>query len=228
MYKKDILFQIESTYEKYNGLKIEKGKEINFKDNSIFIGEFINGVKSNGVIKMYNNLKIDEDEDTDDLKIEKNNSKILISEIVIKNEEIIKKTYYENTIVLIYEYKYGKIWKEKYHNYNEIIGFESEFINGKKFGKLYNYYSSSLLFEGEYKYEKIWDEKDKKFFAKKIKLEKINKNLIRGKQFMSSDGKLKYDGEFKNGKKHGKGKEYDFNGILIFDGEYKDDKRDGK
>ena len=31
---------------------------------------------------------------------------------------------------------------------------------------------------------------------------------------------LEYEGEFKNGKRHGNGKEYDNKGDLIFDGEY--------
>jgi len=39
------------------------------------------------------------------------------------------------------------------------------------------------------------------------------------------NGKLKYEGEFKNSKKHGKGKEYDENGKLIFEGEYSEDNK---
>ena len=31
---------------------------------------------------------------------------------------------------------------------------------------------------------------------------------------------MKFDGEYLNGKKNGKGKEYDFNGKLKFEGEY--------
>ena len=34
------------------------------------------------------------------------------------------------------------------------------------------------------------------------------------------DGKLKFEGEYLNGEKNGKGKEYNNKGILIFDGEY--------
>ena len=35
-----------------------------------------------------------------------------------------------------------------------------------------------------------------------------------------SDNKLKFDGEYLNIQKNGKGKEYDYYGLLIYDGEY--------
>ena len=41
------------------------------------------------------------------------------------------------------------------------------------------------------------------------------------------DGKLKFEGEYLNGKRHGKGKEYYYN-RLIFEGEYLNGKRHGK
>ena len=34
------------------------------------------------------------------------------------------------------------------------------------------------------------------------------------------DGKLEFEGEYLNGERNGKGKEYDSNGILKFEGEY--------
>jgi len=40
------------------------------------------------------------------------------------------------------------------------------------------------------------------------------------------NGKLEFDGEYLNGKKHGKGKEYDYYyGKLKFDGEYENGKK---
>ena len=43
------------------------------------------------------------------------------------------------------------------------------------------------------------------------------------------DHKLEFEGEYLNGKRNGKGKEYDFlNGDLKFEGEYLDGKRNGK
>ena len=50
------------------------------------------------------------------------------------------------------------------------------------------------------------------------------KNDIR-KEYYDND-KLKYEGEYLNGKRNGNGKEYDWlSGELIFEGEYKDEKR---
>ena len=37
-----------------------------------------------------------------------------------------------------------------------------------------------------------------------------------------------FEGEYKNGKRNGKGKEYSTDGDLIFEGEYKNGKRNGK
>ena len=41
----------------------------------------------------------------------------------------------------------------------------------------------------------------------------------KGKEYYKN-GKLKFEGEYLNGKRNGKGKEYDSNGHLIFEGEY--------
>ena len=42
------------------------------------------------------------------------------------------------------------------------------------------------------------------------------------------NGKLKFEGEYLNGKRNGKGKEYDFNGKLKFEGEYLNGKKTEK
>ena len=41
----------------------------------------------------------------------------------------------------------------------------------------------------------------------------------KGKEYYY-DGKLKFEGEYLNGKRKGKGKEYDYGGKLVFEGEY--------
>ena len=47
----------------------------------------------------------------------------------------------------------------------------------------------------------------------------------KGKKY-NWNGKLIFEGEFLNGKRHGKGKEYDeLNDKLIFEGEYKNGKK---
>ena len=49
-----------------------------------------------------------------------------------------------------------------------------------------------------------------------------------GKEYDCYNGKLKFEGEYLNGEKHGKGKEYNDDGKLIFEGEYLNGKRNGK
>ena len=41
------------------------------------------------------------------------------------------------------------------------------------------------------------------------------------------NGKLEFEGEYSNGKRNGKGKDY-YDGILIYEGEYLNGKRHGK
>ena len=62
------------------------------------------------------------------------------------------------------------------------------------------------------------------FSKKYIKYETKNK----GKEFNFKNDKLTFEGEYLNGKRNGKGKEYDDNGRLIFEGEYLNGKRNGK
>jgi len=59
-----------------------------------------------------------------------------------------------------------------------------------------------------------------------IKYELINGN---GKvvEYFSDFGKLMFEGEYLNGKKYGKGKQYLLNGSLYFEGEYLNGKRNG-
>ena len=51
----------------------------------------------------------------------------------------------------------------------------------------------------------------------------------KGKEYDDFNGRLLFEGEYLNGKRHGKGKEYnDFNGNLKYEGEYLNGKRHGK
>ena len=49
-----------------------------------------------------------------------------------------------------------------------------------------------------------------------------------GKEYNISSGEVIYEGEYLNGKRNGKGKEYDYNGNLKFEGEYLNGKKQGK
>ena len=49
-----------------------------------------------------------------------------------------------------------------------------------------------------------------------------------GKEYSSYDDSLKFEGEYLNGKRNGKGKEYYHNGSLLFEVEYLNGKKNGK
>ena len=132
--------------------------------------------------------------------------------------------------------------KGKEYNCNGIIIFEGEFLNGKKNGKGKEYYNNGdLFFEGEYlynfkskgkgyNYNKLEYEGeylyDKKWTGKgfdengKIIYELINGNgTVKEYNFMSI-----YEGEYLNGKRNGRGKEYDED-MGSFEGEYLNGKK---
>ena len=50
----------------------------------------------------------------------------------------------------------------------------------------------------------------------------------KAKEYHSRKNTLVFEGEYLNGKKNGKGKEYDVSGKLLFEGEYSNGFRDGK
>ncbi len=137
---------------------------------------------------------------------------------------------------------------KEYDGYEDSLIFEGEYLNGKRkgYGKEYN--DNKLLYEGEY-LNNLRNGNGKEFnFDGKIifKEEYKDGNWWTGKVYEYKDnniyeinngkGYLKYmaywgtknfEGEYLNGKKNGKGKEYD-NHILIFEGEYLNGKKNGK
>ena len=56
----------------------------------------------------------------------------------------------------------------------------------------------------------------------------INQSNGKGKEFNGFNDELLYEGDYKNGERNGKGKEYYKDGKLKFEGEYKNGKRNGK
>ena len=89
-----------------------------------------------------------------------------------------------------------------------------KYLNGKRNGKgkEYNYYNSNLLFDGEYLNGKRWNgfgynvNGNMEFEIKdgKGKIKEYHEN-----------GKLEFEGEYLNGEKNGKGREYNYNGKLF-------------
>ena len=112
----------------------------------------------------------------------------------------------------------GRELETRYDNDDKLI-FEGEYFKGKnneKKGKAYNF--GKLEFDGVYINDNKWNGKgyDK------------NNNIIYelkdGNGYVkiySQLGQLIYEGNYLNGEKHGKGKEFhDIFGYIIFDGEY--------
>jgi len=128
------------------------------------------------------------------------------------------------------------------------IKFEGEVIDGKRNGKVKKYYNGKLKFEGEYLYDhKIKGKEyingileyegeflfDKKWNGKgydekgNIIYELINGNG-KVKEYNINNFELEFEGDYLNGQRNGKGKEYYFNNKLKFEGEYLNGKRNGK
>jgi len=145
----------------------------------------------------------------------------------------------ENNIV--YELKNGCGYVKKYNIFNKLI-FEGEYTDDVKNGKGKEYdEDGKLIFEGEYinckkwngvffNEQNVYELKEGKGNIKTLEYEGeyINgKKSGKGKEYYSN-GKLKFEGEYLNGKRNGKGKEYDYNGNLDYEGEYLNDEKNGK
>ena len=132
---------------------------------------------------------------------------------------------------------------KEYNEFDNLL-FEGEYLNGKRNGKgkeynkdgelifegeyLYDYQikgkyyiNGKLEYEGEFRYKRKWNGKGYDESGNII-YELINGN---GKVKEYNNKKLRFEGEFLNGKRNGKGKEYYYNGKLLFEGEYLNGKR---
>ena len=97
------------------------------------------------------------------------------------------------------------------------MGFEGEYFNDKEWnGKRYDQ-------EGNIMYELKNGKGIKKFYFSGFDFNsEYNENPTLERLILLSEW------EYLNGERNGKGKEYDFNGVLDFEGEYLNDKRNGK
>ena len=205
----------------------------------------------------------------------------LIFEGEYKNGRRYKGKEYNTFDKLVFEGEYlnGKRWNGsgikdgkgyvKEYNKDNILIYEGQFENGEKNGKGKEYYDKNILkFEGEYLNGKRWNGngydiqnniiyqiKNGKGYAKEYyyndfilltNIENLNDEIS------NINGKLKFEGEYFNGEKNGKGKEYYLSVIsyiyyhksndsrypiekneilqehyLMFEGEYKYGKRNG-
>ena len=122
--------------------------------------------------------------------------------------------------------------QDKLKNYNNLLKYEGEYLNGKRNGKGKEYnINGKLIFEGKYLDGNIKKKKDEyndytednfKDISFSLVLEGNLKNGLKDgliKKFYL--GQLTFEGEYLNGVRNGKGKEYDKNnGNLLFEGEY--------
>ena len=235
-----LVFEGEYLYGERNG----KGKIYDYNSNKIlFEGEYLYGNKWKGKGYDLNN----------NLVYELKNGKGFVKEYDHHGGNLIREGKYKN----------GKLnGKGKVYLYDKII-YDGEFINGLVEGKGKQYNSNgNLMFEGEFLYNykirgkeyvnrKLEYEGEFRFYIKwngkgydengnviyelingngKVKEYYLEKLIFEGeylngkrngkaKQFWKN-GNLQFEGEYLNGEKNGKGKDYDQNGNLIYEGEY--------
>ena len=124
---------------------------------------------------------------------------------------------------LIYdgEYSNGKRGgKGKEYKYGKFI-YEGEYFNGKRNGKGKEYYRRKILFEGEYLNGKKWNGKVYDISNNLVYEIKEGKGII--KEFNEFTSKF-VEGEYLNGEKNGKGKEY-YEKEILFEGKYLNGKK---
>ena len=122
---------------------------------------------------------------------------------------------------VIYELEDGKGIIKEVDDIVDFITFEGEYPSGK--GKEY-FSKTKIKFEGEYKNGIKWNGIGYEPFNNKIYEIKNGKGYIKEYNFLQT---LIFEGEYLNGKRDGKGKEF-INGFLSFEGEYINGKRNGK
>ena len=137
----------------------------------------------------------------------------------------IQKKIVKNSIRYIGEYLNGDrngIGEEYNICHGDSLIYKGEYLNGKRNGKGKEYFGKYLIFDGEYLNGKRWNGRlyttDDNFSFFEIKNGKgnyIELNFI---------DRFVFKGEYINGERNGKGKEYTF-GQKIFDGEYLKGKR---
>ena len=152
----------------------------------------------------------------------------------------------------LYEGEYKNDKKNGYgkeYNHDYYLVYEGDFLNGEKSGKIKEYFTKDnieLIFDGEYLYNHRRRGKEYKdgiliyegeyLFDRKWEGKTYDKNKNVIYEIHNGNGKAieyygyrmdnKYEGEFLEGKRNGKGKEY-LGETLLFEGEYKDGKRNG-
>ena len=148
--------------------------------------------------------------------------------IKYKSKTKVKEYNFDGEVIFIGEYKNGKRngKGKEFGRFNDLY-YEGQYLNGKRhgMGKEF-YYKKVLKCKGEYLNGKLWngiiyDKKHQKYDSCEIK---NGKGYVKEYDFY---GEKVFEGEYVNGERNGKGKEYKFTS-LIFEGYYINGKRNGK
>ena len=232
-----------------NGKRNGKGKEYYNNGKIKFQGEYLNGKRYKG--KGYD---IDGNINLEIKKGGKGKEYYKNGKIKFKGEFYNERKWngkgYNCEEKEVYEIKNGKGYIKEYDDIYELLIYEGEYINGKRHGKGKEYYfylktpskrtkgnkrkipftteenkEYEIKFEGEYSNGKKWNGKG--YSIGGIEEFEIKKGNGYIKEY-SNIGELRFECEYKNGRRNGKGKEYDNNRCLIFEGEYKNGERNGE
>ena len=193
-----------------NGLKSGIGKEFNYSNGSLeYEGEYLNNKKNGKGKEYYINKKLKFD-----------------GEYLDGERNGLGKEYDFNSLIYEGEFLHGKRHgKGKEFNDKGKVIFEGEYLyNWRRRGK--EYIERNVEFEGEYLFDKKWNGIGYDGNGNVIYELKNGTGNIR--EYDYSTGNMKFEGEWKDGKKEGKGKEYFANGKLKFEGEYLNGKRNGQ
>ena len=219
--------------EYLNGQRSGKGKE--YQNNRlIFEGEYFKG-KRHGKGKEY--LCVDlffEGEFSNGKRNGKGKAIYPIENLIFFNGEYLNDkewigTRYNNngSIVYILKNNNNGTGAGLEYYYNGEFKFKGEYLNGKRNGKGIEYYNNGKkIFEGEYLNDLKWNGKGYDPSENLIYELKNGKGYI--KEYNKYEHNLEFEGEYLNGQKNGKGKEYYYNNKIKFEGEYLTGKKNGK
>ena len=213
-----ILFSYVNLKQKFEILKHNKSLQnainINNRHYQLFSGRYII-YEENGEVKEYEG-------NTDDLVFE--------GEYLNGKRNGKGKEYKDEKLIFEGEYLNGKRNGKGKEYVDDYIGkfiFEGEYLNGNRNGKWKSYdYNGNLIFESEYKNNKR--NGNFKLYADgklTIDYEYLDNEIVKGKKYDLNGhlrdeikengfrkdftgGKLEFEGEYLNGKKNGKGKQY--------------------
>ena len=197
------------------------GKEYNsYSDKLIYEGEYLNG-KRNGKGKEYDNCfgTIYEGEYLNGKRNGKGKEYHRTGEIIFEGEYFDNKRWIGTGYVegkKIYTLSNDTNGKGQEFNNSGTLIFEGEYLEGKRNGKGKEYdFNGKLLFEGEYKNDLKWNGIGYDSLNNILYELKDGKGLV--KEYDDYNDKLEFEGEYLNGKRNGKGKEYNgYDGHLMF------------